>query len=561
MSMIMHNGAATLALNETNKNHKAMSKALAKVASGMKINGAEDGAAEYAIGKRMEVMLRSLGQDIQNTRTGRNLVSTAEGGIQNIVDNLRDMKAMAINAANDHNSNLDRETIEKDFFKRMETISDIASTTNYNGRYLLRGDYAPDYHLHTFESKPVYGAAITLDGVQPGTKIKVEPSTKIGGTGEYTLIKESNIDNLTEKFSPKDDKTVSLGTISSCDGTQCDGYRSSSVALGNSMEVKMDFSGLQKDGGAPVLPNDLDGQGFTVLCAWCMQFINITFDASQPVTNSKYNGGVGVGDSDREFVIGVQDVTDTDKLAETIFDGLKAMTNRPNKYFNDGKNKEVTEEETTAVLDARHAVRIEKDDDGNFYLCKESKAPDLGIYDEGVFLTHVAKTGTIEGNPLTPGEYTVQGSKPEVTQIIGYELNEHNIDREGIPLIIHTGPKANQCLRVFINSMMPDAMGLISLRLNPLEEAVASLPYLDDALDYALNENTRMGAYQSRLEKTDDNLVTAEENTTSSLSVIRDADMAKEMTAYTKANILTQASQSMLAQANQNASKVLSLLQ
>ena len=70
-----------------------------------------------------------------------------------------------------------------------------------------------------------------------------------------------------------------------------------------------------------------------------------------------------------------------------------------------------------------------------------------------------------------------------------------------------------------------------------------------------------MGAYMSRLEFTEENLITEHENTLNAQSNILDADMAKEMTAYTRANLLAQASQSMLAQANQNASSVLSLLQ
>lgn len=70
-----------------------------------------------------------------------------------------------------------------------------------------------------------------------------------------------------------------------------------------------------------------------------------------------------------------------------------------------------------------------------------------------------------------------------------------------------------------------------------------------------------MGAYQSRLKFTIDNLNTASENTQASESVIRDADMAKSMTEYTKNNVLAQAAQSMLAQANQTAGGVLSLLQ
>lgn len=65
----------------------------------------------------------------------------------------------------------------------------------------------------------------------------------------------------------------------------------------------------------------------------------------------------------------------------------------------------------------------------------------------------------------------------------------------------------------------------------------------------------------SRLSYTSSNLTTASENVQSSESTIRDADMAKEMTEYTKTNVLAQAAQSMLAQANQNVSGVLSLLQ
>ncbi len=92
-------------------------------------------------------------------------------------------------------------------------------------------------------------------------------------------------------------------------------------------------------------------------------------------------------------------------------------------------------------------------------------------------------------------------------------------------------------------------------------DANVALRVIDGALDYALNEVTYVGAYISRLGFTESNLVTANENTVSSESTLRDADMAKEMMEYTKANVLAQASQSMLAQANQNSSQVLSLLQ
>ena len=138
---VMHNNAAQMTLGELQKNSNSLSKKLQQVASGMKINGAGDGAAEYAISERMQVSLRALDQDVANTQTGQSLVRTAEGGIQEIVNNLRSMKAMAVNAANDHNTDSDRMTIDKEFQSRKDTIDDIAVTTNYNGRRLLDGTY------------------------------------------------------------------------------------------------------------------------------------------------------------------------------------------------------------------------------------------------------------------------------------------------------------------------------------------------------------------------------------------------------------------------------------
>ena len=139
--VIMNNGAAMQALRENDKNSNKLSKDLQKVASGMKINGAGDGAAEYAVSEKMRVMIRSLGQDIENAKKGIDLVKIAEEGMQNIVDQLRDMKAMAIDSVNDHNSDADRAILQKEFASRMAGIDNIASTTNYNGKILMDGRY------------------------------------------------------------------------------------------------------------------------------------------------------------------------------------------------------------------------------------------------------------------------------------------------------------------------------------------------------------------------------------------------------------------------------------
>ena len=100
-----------------------------------------------------------------------------------------------------------------------------------------------------------------------------------------------------------------------------------------------------------------------------------------------------------------------------------------------------------------------------------------------------------------------------------------------------------------------------TLNVSTQKNANAAINVLDNAVQKALDQQTSIGAAESRLEYTQANLTTASENVTSAESVIRDADMAKEMTNYTKNNVLLQAAQSMLSQANQSSSNVLSLLQ
>ena len=153
-------------------------------------------------------------------------------------------------------------------------------------------------------------------------------------------------------------------------------------------------------------------------------------------------------------------------------------------------------------------------------------------------------------------------------------------------LTLQTGVKANQAVKVGFTDMRSAALGLQSangmgwdrdmttlnagtevvgtgpkIQVTTREAANAAINVFENALVKATDQMVAIGAAQNRLGYTSSNLVTASENVQDSESVIRDSDMAKEMTAYTKNNVLTQSAQAMLAQANQNSSAVLSLLQ
>ncbi|TYZ31126.1 flagellin [Selenomonas caprae] len=131
---------------------------------------------------------------------------------------------------------------------------------------------------------------------------------------------------------------------------------------------------------------------------------------------------------------------------------------------------------------------------------------------------------------------------------------------------LQVGTKANQTIRIGLTDMRSEALGLksstgITLGVGTQQQANAAVNVLDNAIQKALDQQTDIGAIEARLEMTSSNLVTSSENVQASESTIRDANMPKEMTEYTKNNILMQAAQAMLAQANQSSSNVLSLLQ
>lgn len=83
----------------------------------------------------------SFSQDHQNVQNSSSLTKTAERGIDQIVQNLRTLKELAIDAANDSNNDWDRSVIQKEVDQRLEIIDDIAHGTKYNGKILLDGNY------------------------------------------------------------------------------------------------------------------------------------------------------------------------------------------------------------------------------------------------------------------------------------------------------------------------------------------------------------------------------------------------------------------------------------
>lgn len=137
----------------------------------------------------------------------------------------------------------------------------------------------------------------------------------------------------------------------------------------------------------------------------------------------------------------------------------------------------------------------------------------------------------------------------------------------GTALTFHIGANKDQNITLDIKDMGASALGVEGasttegINISSQTDANAAIDTINTAISTVSAERSKLGAYQNRLDHTINNLQTSSENLTASESRIRDVDMASEMMEFTKNNILSQAAQSMLAQANQQPQGVLQLLQ
>ena len=125
---------------------------------------------------------------------------------------------------------------------------------------------------------------------------------------------------------------------------------------------------------------------------------------------------------------------------------------------------------------------------------------------------------------------------------------------------VQVGPTSSETLDIAAAKMDASSLSISAITVSSVSSANTAITAINKAIDKVSSHRANLGASQNRLEHTINNLKTTSENMTAAESRIRDTDMAKEMAAFTKNNILNQAAQSMLSQANQQPQGVLSLL-
>ena len=436
MAMVVKNNmSAVRTLNTLNQNSTALNKSLTKVASGMKINGAQDDAAGYAISERMRVRIRSLDQANQNSQNDSALMKTAEGAVANTIEILKALKEKAINSANDSNTDEDRQTIQKEVDQFIDQIDDNA-LVQFNGKYLVDGS-----------KNNVVSASKTI-------LLNQSLDTGTLAASKLTALKNRAGDSLeilsTDKYTVS---WVANGTTVTTSGTV-------------STDVDLQTL-LTKAPGSPV-------------------------------------AATGAGSS--------ANTIGTDKFDVQVY----------------------TPDKTQGIA------------------LVASKA---GVTQQisGFTISITDSNGNVK-----------KAANAALDQFKQYQRAENKTGDKS--LTFHVGSEANVAIKVGMGDMRAEALGLKGTKgdrvsVTTKENANAAINVIENALTKALDQQTTIGAIEARLEYTSANLTTSSEKVQASESTIRDADMAKEMTNYTKNNVLLQSAQAMLAEANQNSSAVLSLLQ
>ena len=509
---IQHNIAALNSYRNLTGNNSAVSKNLEKLSSGYRINRAGDDAAGLAISEKMRAQITGLNTAQKNAQDGVSLVQTAEGAMTEVHSMLNRMVELADQSANGtYADEVDRENLQKEISSLKDEIDRIADSTNFNGINLLDGSLATG-KLPTFTgldglTKTDIAATVNKTDLTMGTAIITKDKT-YSMTFNYTdangAAKEKTI-----TLTAKDDKTLvdangNTYTTTQTNATEEDMAKAFASALSADSEIGDQFT-VTADQGKLSFTSKATGStgGSKVLSA------TTKFDTAESTLTATQKAG-----EDAKVEYGFSTMP-TDKVFTV--NGEKFVFATVGKQFDSDVN----------VLETAGTNPI-ADEVGKMagMIANKLGLSDDQVKDDGQKITFSASAGN--------GGLTLQ--------------------------IGDTADKFNQ-MTVSVGDMHAKALGISDVDISTQAGAKAAVDKIKSAINSVSSTRGDLGAIQNRLEHTINNLSVSAENMTAAESRIRDVDMANEMMAYTKNNILVQSSQAMLAQANQLPQGVLQLLQ
>ena len=512
-----------------------------KLSSGYKINRAADDAAGLSISEKMRKQIRGLDQASANAEDGISSVQTAEGALQEVTDMLQRMNELAVQAANGTNSTTDRQYIQDEIDQLVTEVDRVSETTKFNETYLLKGDSAQ-------ASKKVYTTNYAVTYTKNLGSNSGDVAHKVSYTGNDNVYMVSSSIAKTTANTPLSADVISKGT----DITK---YLSEATTGGNNgavtdVKVNQDSYIAMKNAQLDVTKLSIDDNGV----------ITSKGDKDTYILNTETNEvtRVQAGEDLSNYLQNVEKKAgSTDVSFAEVKSQYRILTEA--NFAND--TKKLTDSDYDVVDlkeadDTETAVSAKKlyDADGNEVsgMALNKYIDENGNYKGGLYSDSQATQGLADNAAIK--DYITKNTA-DVAADLSFSL--------------HVGADSARTNKISTNiqSMSAAALGIDKLKSTSVgivdetgDNATDAIDVIADALQKVSTQRSALGAVQNRLEHTIKNLDNIVENTTSAESQIRDTDMATEMVKYSNANILSQAGQSMLAQANQSNQGVLSIL-
>lgn len=521
--VIQHNMQAMNANRMLGITTGQQSKSTEKLSSGYKINRAADDAAGLSISEKMRKQIRGLDQASTNAQDGVSCVQTAEGALNEVHSMLQRMNELAVQAANGTNSESDRQSIQDEIDQLVTEIDRVSETTKFNETYLLKGDVNGEKSID-FQYKETEALNTDLYYIDDSQKIQTVKKGSLASALDST--KTYFLNNTAEKVG-----VVATAATAFCDTT--DVLTATDAYIKNS-----DGSYVKVNAGYEIGSKDKSADFYKVTFNTDGTIASATTYGANVATASGYKANTKVYDKN-----GVEIASGT--YLGTTVTTANYFTTIANGYL----NNLTTNVADMSKVKTKGIVQF-TDADGNEIAAN-------GLY------SYFDKSGKYKGEGLyiKIGDELQRVEEKDIKELI----DKSNKQSTGmLELKLHVGADAteNNQITMKLESMSASTLGLEKLSVAGKDDTNArnAIETIAAAVKKVSEQRSSLGAIQNRLEHTIANLDNVVENTTSAESRIRDVDMAEEMVEYTKNNILAQAGQSMLAQANQSTQGVLSLL-
>jgi flagellin len=509
MTVINTNISAVAAQNSLRTSGLNQTTAMERLSSGVRINSAKDDAAGLAISTRMTANIRGLAAAIRNANDGISLTQTAEGSLASIGDNLQRIRELAVQSANSSNNATDRAALHAEASQLVSEIDRIAANATFNGIKLLDGSYQ-DQNLQVGSGNEAN------DRISISIASAKSSSLGVGGGSSYSTVVNGGTAPTAVGATALVSGALALNGFvvgaASTDGVSSTGSDSSGIAVAAAINAVSGQSGVmasvQKTVTAGTAVGAVGATGFGVTLAAGAVSIN----------------GVSIGQIDS--------ATSAVGRAAQMAAAINAKS---------GQTGVIAEFSTTDG-----AVKLTATDGRNIAIDVKSTATSISSAMTG--LTHTA--GTTSGATTT----SVTRSSVKLSSSNASGITVEGLTAAGLAAAGLTGVTS------YTASTATAGAGVSTVDLTTATGSQTALSTLDKAINTITDARAAMGAYQNRLNASIANLETSSMNLQASRSRILDTDYAKETTNLAKSQIIQQAATAMLAQANQSAQSVLSLL-